>query len=152
MKVGLLASLALLALLSSACSNEAEPIVIRLFRDPSATEIERALRAVDTKQLRSARGQPVIIATIEPRSYAEGLEHLGYHYHPELIIFNSPEDGKKVKVEIPVKSVVQIGAKQFYLVIPPWVPEERRQTAELVLTELRRELQRTSQPVTGPLH
>jgi len=154
MKIVLVGSLTLLALLSSACSDKAEPepISIRLFRDPAATDIERALLAVDAKQLRSARGQPVMIATIEPRSYAEGLEHLGHHYHPELIIFNSPEDGRRVKVEVPLQSVVQVGTKQFYLVISPWVTEEKRQTAELVLNELRKELQGTAQLATGHPH
>jgi len=154
MKITLIASLALLGLLSSACSDktEPEPIVIHLFRDPAATEIETAILAVGAKQLKSGHGQPVMIATIEPNSYSEGLEDLGHHSHPELIIFNSPEDGKKVKVEIPFQSVVQVGAKQFYLVISPWVTGEQRQTAELVRTELRKELQRTAQPVTAPLH
>jgi|ERR1700680_1556430 len=92
-----------------------EPVVIHVFRDPAATEIESALLAVGARHLRSIHGQAVMIATIEPESYAEGLEALGHQYHPELVIFDSPEDGEKMKIEAPPQSVVQVGTKQFYL-------------------------------------
>ncbi len=154
MKITSIASLTLLALLSSACSDQTEPqpVVISVFRDPAATEIEKALLAIGAKQLRSGRDQPIMIATEEPKSYSEGLEDLGHHFHSDLVIFNSSEDGKKIKVEVPPQSALQVGTKQFYLVIPSWVPGQRRQTAELVLTELRNELQRAAQPATGPPH
>jgi hypothetical protein len=139
-----MALLTILALLSSACSRqtELEPVVIHVYRDPGATEIESALVSLGARQLRNSHGQAVMIATIELKSYADGLEALGHQYHPELVIFDSLEDGKKVKVEVPPQSMVQAGAKRFYFVIPSWVPGEQRQAAELVLDEFRRELQK----------
>jgi hypothetical protein len=143
--------LALAVLFSGACSNRAErePVVIHVYRDPAASVIQSALLVVGTRQLRSSHGQAVMIATIEPKSYAEGLEALGHQYHPELIIFNSLNDGEIANVVVPPQSSVHVGARQFYLVIPAWVPKEQRQTAELVLAETRKELQRASQPTAG---
>jgi hypothetical protein len=154
MKITPIASLTLLALLSSACfhQTEPEPVVIHVFRDPAATEVESALLAVGARPLRSTHGQAVMIATIEPKSYAEGLEGLGHQYHPELVIFDSLEDGRKIKVEVPPQSVVQVGTKQFYPVIPSWVPGEQRETTELVLAEFRKELQKVSATAHGASH
>jgi hypothetical protein len=144
MKIIPIVRLTLLTLVSSGCSHrrEPEPIVIHILRDRAATEIETALLAVGAKQLKSSSGQPVMIATIEPKSYAEGLESLGHLYHPELVIFNSLEDGKRTKVEVSPQSAVRVASRQFYLVIPSWVPREQRQTAELVLVEVRKELEK----------
>jgi hypothetical protein len=115
-----------------------------VYRDPAAAAVESAVLAVGAKQLRSSGGQSVMIATIEPKSYADGLDAFGHQYHPELIIFDSLEDGEKTGVAIPPQSSVKVSAGQYYIVIPPWVPEEHRQTAALVLGEIRNELQKAS--------
>ena len=142
MKITAIAVLMQLALLLSGCFHrrEPEPVVVHVLRDPAATEINTALLAVGAKQLRSGHGQPVVVATIESKSYAEGLEHLGHEYHPELVIFSSLEDGEKTRIRIPPGSAVQVTGRRFYLVIPSWVPKEQRETAQLVLVEIRKQL------------
>lgn len=93
-----------------------------------------------------------MIATIEPKSYTEGLGALGHQYHPELVIFDSLQDGERTNIAVPPQSSVQVGARQFYLVIPSWVPREQRQTAEQVLGEIRMELQKSTQQTADPAH
>jgi len=154
MKIKLLALLTLLPSLFSGCSHrgEPQPVVIHVLRDPAAVEIETAILAVGAKQLRSASGQPVIVATIEPKDYAEGLESLGHYSHPELVIFNSLEDGQRTKVEVPSQSPVRVAGRQLYLVVPSWVPKEKLQAAELVRSEIFKELQKIAQPSAGLPH
>ncbi len=69
---------------------------------------------------------------------------LGRRYHPELIIFNSPEDGEKAKAEIPPQSILEVSRKRYYLVIPPWVTGEEREVAQVVLAGFRQELSKTT--------
>src|SRR6516164_690992 len=97
MRIASIVSLVLSAISLVACTHRAarEPIVIRVYRDPAAAAVESAVLAVGAKQLRSSGGQSVMIATIEPKSYADGLDAFGHQYHPELIIFDSLEDGEK---------------------------------------------------------
>jgi hypothetical protein len=153
MKNGLLLFLILLSLSLSACSEKAtpEPVVVHIFRDRAAAEINSALLAIGAKQLRTPNGQPIMIATTEVK-YADGLEILGRHDHPDLIIFNSPEDGKRTNIDVPPQSAVQVSTKRFYLVIPSWVSGEQRETAELVLAEFRRELRRADAAASSPSH
>jgi hypothetical protein len=153
MKNGLLLFLILLSLSLSACSEKAtpEPVVVHVFRDRAAAEINSALLAIGAKQLRTPNGQPIMIATTEVK-YSDGLEILGRHDHPDLIIFNSPEDGKRTNIDVPPQSAVQVSTKRFYLVIPSWVSGEQRETAELVFSEFRRELQRVDAAAPPPSH
>jgi hypothetical protein len=94
MKNGLLLFLTLLSLILSACSEKSapEPVVVHLFRDRAAGEINSALLALGAKQLRSSDGRPIMIATTEVKNYADGLEILGRQDHPDLIILNSADD------------------------------------------------------------
>ena len=154
MRIAPILTLALLVLVSVACSDrvEREPVVIHVYRDPAATVVESALLTVGAKQLRSSSGQAIMVATMEPKSYAKGLAILGHQYHPELIIFNSIEDGEKAGIGVSPQSSVATATRQFYLVIPEWVPKERRPTTELVLVEIRKELQKGSEPTTAVTH
>jgi hypothetical protein len=153
MKNGLLLFLILLSLILSACSEKgtAEPVVVHVFRDSAAEEINSALLALGAKQLRTSDGRPIMIATTELK-YADGLEILGRHDHPDLIIFNSPEDGKRTNIDVPSQSALQLSTKRFYLVIPPWISGNQRETAELVLAEFRRELRRADAAASSPSH
>jgi hypothetical protein len=146
MKITLIAFLISLLMFSGACSvkNEPEPIVVGVFRNPDAAELEKAILAVGYRQLRTSHGRPIVIATYEPKSYADELTMLGRRYHPELIIFNSPEDGEKAKVEIPPQSSLEVSRKRYYLVIPAWVTGEDREAAQLVMAGLRQELSKTT--------
>ncbi|MDR3713961.1 MAG: hypothetical protein P4L51_14155 [Puia sp.] len=128
--------------LSCACSNKSatEPIVVHVFRDPKAIGIDSALHAVGQMQLKTSRGKPILIATMEPNSYEEGLTLLGHQAHPELVFFSSLDDGAKSKTDIPPQSAVEVSAKPYYLVIPPWASGEQREAAELVLGALRQEV------------
>lgn len=154
MKITSIVCSVLLALLLSACSDQSGtgPVVIHVYRDPAATEIQSALLAVGARQLTSSHGQAVMIATIEPESYTDGLGALGHLYHPELVIFDSLQDGERTKVAVPPQSSVQVGARQFFLVIPSWVPREQREVAEQVLGEIRKELQKAAQQTADPRH
>jgi hypothetical protein len=80
-----------------------------------------------------------MIATLEPRTYADGLEHLA-NKGCQLIIFNSLEDGEKMNIEIPPHSLLEISTKRYYLVVPNWVAGEEREAAQIVSAEFRREL------------
>src|SRR5712692_9813667 len=106
MKIKLLALLTLLPSLFSGCSHrgEPEPVVIHVLRDPAAVEIETAILAVGAKQLRSGRGQPVIVATIEPKDYGEGVEARGRDCRPGRGSVNAREDGQRTKGEVPSQS------------------------------------------------
>lgn len=128
--------------LSCACSNKraAEPIVVHVFRDPKAVGIDLALHAIGQDQLKTSLGKPILIATMEPNSYEEGLTLLGHQTHPELVFFSSLDDGPKTKTDIPPGSAVEISMKPYYLVIPSWASGEQREAAELVLLALRREV------------
>ncbi len=143
MKQGLLLWLIFLALILSACYEKRtpEPVVVHVFRDRTAAEINSALLALGAKQLSTSNGRPIMIATTEV-SYPHGLEILGRQDHPDLVIFDSPEDAQRTKIDVPPQSAVELSTKRFYLVIPSWVSGEQRETAEQVLAEFRRELQR----------
>lgn len=149
-----LVSLSALIFILSSCSAERapEPVVVHVFRDPAATEIQSALLALGARRLKTPLGRPVIIATYEPKSYARGLETLGHREHPDLVVFNSPEDARGTNISVPPQSAVEVGGKGFCLVIPPWVSGEQREIAGLVLGELRRELQTSSATTPGNAH
>jgi len=146
MKIILIAFLTSILVLFGGCSvkNEPEPIVVSLFRDPDAAELEKAILAVGLRQLRTSHGRPIVIATYEPKSYADDLTMLGHRYHPQLIIFNSLEDGEKAKVEVPPQSILEVSRKRCYLVIPAWVTGEDREAAQLVMVGFRQEMSRTA--------
>ena len=148
MKLVVLALMPLLFLACCGCSERriSEPLVIHVLRDPAASELDSALVAIGARQLRTSRGQPIMIATIETTSYTEGLQVLGVQYHPELVVFNSVEDIKKSKIDIWQESAVRSPVKIYYVAIPSWASNEERKAAEGVLTNLRQELQKTYEP------
>jgi hypothetical protein len=151
MKIILPRLLIALALLSFGCSNQqqSKPVVIHVLRDPSGIELESVLLTVSAKQLSSVRGAPIMIATLEPRTYTEGLESLGHEHHPELVIFSSIKDGEKAHVEVAPQAAVRVANRQYYLVIPAWVSGEQRQDTEIVVAEIRRELEETGKRASG---
>jgi len=154
MKRLLLVSLSALTSILWSCSAQRapEPAVVRVFRDPTAAEVQSALLTLGARRLKTSLGRPIIIATYEPESYARGLETLGRREHPDLIVFNSPEDARRTNTGVPPHSAVEVGGKGFCLVIPPWVSGEQREIAELVLGELRRELQTPGATAPGNAH
>jgi len=153
MKKGLLLLLIFLALILSACDEKRtpEPVVVHVFRDRTAAEINSTLLALGAKQLSTSNGRPITIATTEV-SYPHGLEILGRQDHPDLVIFDSPEDGQRTKIDVPPESAVDLSTKQFYLVSPSWVSGEQREAAEQVLAEFGRELRRASAGAPGVSH
>jgi hypothetical protein len=155
MRKASLMTLASMSLILCACSEKRapEPIVVHVFRDPAAVEIDSALLALGAKQLRTSHGRPIIIATLEPKSYADGLEMiLGRQAHPDLVILNSSEDGKRAKIDVPPQSAVEVSTKRFYLVITNWASGEEREASELVLPEFRLELQKAGAAVPVGSH
>lgn len=146
MRITLIAFMTSLLVLCGGCSvkNEPDPIVVSVFRDPDAAELEKAILAVGFRQLRTSHGRPIVIATYEPKSYADDLMMLGRRYHPQLIIFNSLEDGEKAKLEIPPQGILEVSRKRYYLVIPAWVTGEDREAAQLVMAGFRLELSGTA--------
>jgi hypothetical protein len=146
MKVIFLTLLTFLCGLSCACFKRStpEPIVVHVFRDTTASEIDLALRSAGEMQLRTSKGKPILIATMEQTSYPQGLTVLGHAAHPEIIFLDSLEDGTKAKIDIPPQSAIQVSKNTFYLVIPSWASGEQREAAELVVASVRKELQKTS--------
>jgi hypothetical protein len=58
---------------------------------------------------------------------------IGRQAHPELIIFNSLEDGEKTKVAVPPQSLLRVSTKHCYLVIPVWIAgEEHRKRVRVI--------------------
>jgi len=135
-----------LSMFSGACSDKGkpEPIVVHVFRDPESAELESATLALGRGQLRTSHGHRIMIATMVPKSYADGLKLLGSGVNSELIIFNSLEDGEKTKVEVPPQSILEVSRKRYYLVIPAWVTGEDREAAQLVMVGFGQELSRTA--------
>jgi hypothetical protein len=144
MKMTLLTLLTFLGGLSCGCFKRSapEPIVVHVFRDPAAAEIDLALRATGKMQLKTWKGKPILVATMETTSYAEGLTILGHQAHPEIVFLASLEDGARAEIDIPPQSAVQVSRNRFYLVIPSWASGEQREAAELVVAAVRQELQK----------
>jgi hypothetical protein len=107
--------------------------------------VELALRVLGEKQLTTAHGKPVVIATLEYKSYSDGLVALGNQAHPEhpdLIILDSVEDAQTLRLDASPQSVVP--GSHSLLIIPPWTTGEKREAAELVSVNLRQELLKSS--------
>src|SRR5882757_3012750 len=126
MKMIFLTLLTFLCGLSCGCFKRGDPtpIVVHVFRDTMATEIELALRSAGEMQLKTSTGKPILIATMEPTSYREGLTLLEHEAHPEIVLLDSLEDGTKAKIDIPPQSAIPVSKNTFYLVIPSWVSGE----------------------------
>lgn len=142
MRIPPFALLLFLSTFSMACSSNSPPgpIVVHVFRDRQAVDIDTAILAAGQGQLRTPRGRSIIIATLEPRSYTEGLKSLGAQTKCELVIFNAAEDGESARIEVPQQSPLVVGAKRYYLVIPGWAVGEEKEAAQLVMIKLREEL------------
>jgi hypothetical protein len=135
MKNGLLLFLTLLSLILSACSEKGtpEPVVVHVFRDRAAAEINSALLALGAKQLRTSDGRPIMIATTEV-NYADGLEILGRQDHPDLIILNSADDAPVDQRNslVPVESAT----RKYFASIPMWSGAEEQTAAKVVLSTM----------------
>jgi hypothetical protein len=125
-----------------ACSRERprDPVVVLVFRNPAATEADLALRAVSEKRLSASHSEPIVIATLESKSYSDSLATLGNQVHPDLVILDSFEDVQKAKLDVSSESGLRVSTKQYFLIIPPWASKEQRAAAELVSVDLRHEL------------
>ena len=88
--------------------------------------------------MRTSQGHPIMIATLESRTYADGLENITSKCC-QLIIFNSLEDAEKTKLEILPQSLLEVSTKRYYLVVPNWVTGEEREAAQIVSANFRRE-------------
>jgi hypothetical protein len=144
MKIVPIAFLTFLSLLSYACSDAPtpQPMVVHVFRDRTSKELNLALIAAGEKQLTTSHGRPIMIATLE-NTYTDVLAEWGHRTNPDLVIFDSLEDAKKVNVDVPPQSVVQISGKQYFLVVLPGTAGEQQEAAQLVLSTLRQELQKS---------
>jgi hypothetical protein len=118
---------------------EEQPIVVHVFRDPTASQVNSALVGLGQMDLRIS-GRPILIATVEPTSYSAGLTDIGRQTHPEVIIFDSSDDLSKVNVgaSILIPAVLTISGTRYYVVIPAWASGETRGAAELVVNKLLR--------------
>jgi hypothetical protein len=127
-----------------ACSKTGnqEPVVVHVFRDPSAHETEVAIREISQSRLVTPHNRPILIATQESKSYREGLTMLGKAAHPDLIILNSADDATALEL----KSLVAIksGTKQLFGCVPPWTQGEERTAANQVLSRLQTHLETDS--------
>lgn len=128
------------------CSRNAQGhIVVHVFRDRSAAEINDALLAAGKMQLALA-DKPIVIATVEYASYSEALADLGQRTtRPEVIFFNSVADGNRLNIDLTPQDALKISGKMYYVRIPPWTTGEEHQAAEVVLASLRQELRRMEQ-------
>jgi hypothetical protein len=136
MKNGLLLFLTLFSLILSACSEKGrlEPVVVHVFRDGAAGEINSALLALGAKQLRTSDGRPIMIATTEVKNYADGLEILGRQDHPDLIILNSADDAPVDQRNslVPVESAT----RKYFASVPTWSEVEEQTAAKVVLSTM----------------
>src|SRR6266852_4436052 len=133
-----------LLIFSVACSEKRalDPIIVRVFRDPASKEIESTILALGQMSLKTSKGHPILIATLEPRTYAEGLEHLA-NKGCQLIVFNSQEDAKKVEIEIPPQSLLEVSTRRYFIVVPNWVAGEEREAAQIVSANFSGELSKS---------
>jgi hypothetical protein len=136
MKNGLLLFLTILSLILSACSEKGttEPVIVHVFRDRAAGEINSALLALGAKQLRTSDGRPIMIATTEV-NYADGLEILGRQDHPDLIILNSADDAPVDQRDslVPVESTT----RKYFVGVTTWSQGEEETAAKVVLSAMR---------------
>jgi hypothetical protein len=144
MKIVVVIFLASTALFLFGCSDRrsSEPIVVHVVRDSATTEIGSALTTLSARQLRTRRGQPIMIATIEAKSYEEDLKELGRETHPEIVIFDSFKEVEAAKVGIPTQGPLRVSTRLFYPVVPYWTSGQQREAAEVVLAGLRKELEK----------
>src|SRR5271169_5722186 len=142
MKIPFVMLLIYLSILFCGCSGKPapEPIVIHVFLNATATEVDYALVALGEKQLRTSHGQPIMIATWKPNSYVDGLAKLGSQVHPELVVLDSLEDAKKINVDVGLQNAEQVGTRRYYLAVPTWASGEKREATEIVLAALSQEL------------
>jgi|ERR1700730_7050636 len=139
----LLASLIVLfsVLCCFACSraDNSTPVVVHVFRDPGAAEIDTAIREIGQSRLVTPDNRPIVIATLESRSYREGLASLGKDLHPELLILDSFDDAMTADRNSTV--AIKSPTRQYFAVIPSWAQGEVRTAANEVLSRMKTSLQ-----------
>jgi len=93
-----------------------------------------------------------MIATMEGKSYSDSLELIGIQYRPELVILNSPEDGKKLKIPFTGETALQGRQKTYYAVIVAPSSGEVHQAVEVIVADLHEELQKAAPPISEVKH
>ena len=111
------------------------PIIVHVIRDPSGPfvgQLRRATNKFDITKPRLNNGKGIMIATNEGDSFAQLLEQLT-EAQPEVLLLDSEADipgGKAVRSQLGQPSVVCGGHPAY---IPAWVPNEKREAAEMYL-------------------
>ena len=143
-KIALVFVLPMLLAQFSACSRplNVAPVVVHLFRDPSSSEVTRAILTVGEAGLVTLDNRPIVIATEEPRTYREGLTMLGEQSHPDVVILDSVDDSRKI--DPTSLSAVRTENGQYFIGIPKWSDREKKNAVERVMAELRRALEKQS--------
>jgi len=132
----LMLTLSTFLLFGAACSRSTHSgaIVVHLFRDPSATEIDTALREMSESRLVISSGRPIVVATQESKNYQEGLAIVSKGARPDVVVLNSSEDTKLFGLMSVV--VIKSGTRQYFAGVPPWVQGEEQTAANEVLFRL----------------
>lgn len=129
---------ALIFLSFAGCSRQTnlQPIVVHVFADSSASELNGALLAIGAKNLQTSDGRPIMIATMVGKSYRDNLELLGIRYHEELFILNSSDDIRKLRMDVSLGRALHSHVATYYPAISRSASEEERQAAEVIVTKL----------------
>lgn len=130
--------MALFFLSSAGCSKQdtVRPIVVHVFADLNASELNKALLAIGAKDLQSADGRPILIATLAGKSYTENLGLLGVQYREELVILNSSDDVRKLRMDVSLGRALRGRVATYYPAISRSASEEERRAAGVIVTNL----------------
>jgi hypothetical protein len=118
-------------------------VVVRVFRDrngPAAKRLDAAIRAIGTQNLRTAEGEPIIIATMELTTDSNTLARLGKDLRPGILILDSSANWRTVDFGSPSQESICPAPLTCVSGIPRWVQEEEREAAEIVLKAMGKQL------------
>jgi len=96
-------------------STDPTPIVVHVLRDPAAHEADAALSTLAQQDLRSPANRPIMIATIEGRSYEQMLKQVSQHRIVDVLILNSLGDARSFEPAAP--EPIQLEGRQFFVVV-----------------------------------
>jgi hypothetical protein len=128
-KVLTLSLATLIGLNLAACSRSTNPtpIVVHVLRDPAAHEADAALSTLAQQELRSPTNRPIVIATIEGRSYEQLLKLVSQQGWAEVLILNSPADARSFEPAAP--EPIQLEGRQLFVVVSSSSKGEERNAA-----------------------
>ena len=128
----------------SACSRprNVTPLVVHVFRDPSSSEVTGAILTAGEAGLFTVDNRPIVIATEVPRTYREGLAMLGEQSHPDVVILDSVDDSRKI--DPTSLSAVRTANGQYFIGVPRWSDQEKRNAVAQVVVELQRAFEKQS--------